>query len=264
MSLSCHRFLPRALLASVLFLMSAVPQAAPAPAAAPEPVATELRARLAGGAPESVAGEVLRERALVARFYATRAGKPAWIDTAEGRYRALDALLAAVAKAPEDGLDADDYHRTPLAAALEAVRRGRTDTAALATLDVLATDAWLALAHDLLSGRLDPQQLDKDWTLRPRNRDLVAALNEALAGRRDVAGELAPWPGHFPLELDHSGDSLNDILVRGQSVSEHLAAGLWDEAEAYVLERFGAELSESTRRVIARSSAASSASDAAG
>ena len=72
----------------------------------------------------------------------------------------------------------------------------------------------------------------------------------------DVAGELAPWPGHFPLELDHTEDGLNDILVRGQSVSEHLAAGLWEEAESYVQQRFGAELSESTRRVIARMDAA--------
>lgn len=72
----------------------------------------------------------------------------------------------------------------------------------------------------------------------------------------DVIGDLAPWPGHFPLELDHSDDHLNDILVRGQSVSEYLAAGLWEEAEAYVQERFGAELSESTLRVIARMDAA--------
>ncbi len=72
----------------------------------------------------------------------------------------------------------------------------------------------------------------------------------------DVVGELSPWPGHFPLELDHSEDSLNDILVRGQSVSEHLAAGLWEEAEAYVQERFSAEVPESTRRIVARMDAA--------
>jgi hypothetical protein len=72
----------------------------------------------------------------------------------------------------------------------------------------------------------------------------------------DVIGELAQWPGHFPLELDHTEDGLNDIMVRGVSVSEHLAAGLWDEAESYIKERFGAEMFESTRRVIARMDAA--------
>jgi len=72
----------------------------------------------------------------------------------------------------------------------------------------------------------------------------------------DVIGELRPWPGHFPLELDHTDTFLHDILVRGQSVSEHLAAGLWEEAEAYALYRFAPELSESTKRVIARMDAA--------
>ena len=54
----------------------------------------------------------------------------------------------------------------------------------------------------------------------------------------EVIGTLIPWPGHYPLELDHTDNSLNDILVRGTSISEHLAAGLWEEAEAYIKERF--------------------------
>ena len=54
----------------------------------------------------------------------------------------------------------------------------------------------------------------------------------------EVIGTLIPWPGHFPLELDHTDTTLNDILVRGTSISEYLAAGLWEEAEAYIKERF--------------------------
>ena len=68
----------------------------------------------------------------------------------------------------------------------------------------------------------------------------------------DVVGELVPWPGHYPLDLDHSGDFLNDILVRGVSVSEHLAAGLWEEAEAYTQERYGEPASDSETRTIKR------------
>lgn len=83
---------------------------------------------------------------------------------------------------------------------------------------------------------------------------LDAVRNPQFKG--DVVGELAPWPGHFPLELDHSEGYLNDIFVRGTSVSEHLAAGLWEEAEAYVQERFEPELSAGTRRTIARMDAA--------
>ena len=72
----------------------------------------------------------------------------------------------------------------------------------------------------------------------------------------DVVGELHPWAGHFPLELDQSNGCLYDIMVRGASVSGFLAPGLWDEAESYVQERFTPELSESTKRVIARMDAA--------
>lgn len=204
---SFHRCL-RALLLPVVLL---VPISVPAAPAATEPVAAELRTRLA--APDALAGEALRERPLLARFYAARAGKPAWSEP-----RLLDALLAAVDKSPEDGLDAGDYHRARLATAIDAARRGRLDATGLAALDVLATDAWLALAQDLLSGRLDPQQLDKDWTLRQRSRDLVAALNEALANRR-IGESLAALAPAYPEYAQ---------LRRGLAeLRRQLAAGGW-------------------------------------
>ena len=72
----------------------------------------------------------------------------------------------------------------------------------------------------------------------------------------DVLGELALWPGHFPLELDHTEGCLNDIFVRGVSVVEFLAAGLWEEAAEYAHERYGAEPSPGTRKRVARMDAA--------
>lgn len=60
----------------------------------------------------------------------------------------------------------------------------------------------------------------------------------------DVVGELHPWPDHYPLELDHSGSYLHDIMVRGESVSEHLASGMWGMAESYVKGRFSADTPE--------------------
>lgn len=83
---------------------------------------------------------------------------------------------------------------------------------------------------------------------------LDAMRNPKFKG--DVIGELHAWPGHFPLELDRSEDHLNDIMVRGVSVSEHLAAGLWEEAEAYLRERFSPEITDSVRKVVERMDAA--------
>jgi hypothetical protein len=112
--------------------------------------------------------------------------------------------------------------------------------------------------HGYQDSPLVRQLLQLAHELRERDNKTHAAITAVTDPKfkGDVVGELHPWRGHFPLELDHSDDHLNDILVRGQSVSEHLAAGLWEEAEAYCQERFGAEMSEITRRVIARMDAA--------
>jgi hypothetical protein len=83
---------------------------------------------------------------------------------------------------------------------------------------------------------------------------LHAVLSPTFKG--EVTGVLAEWPGHFPLELDHSEGSLNDILVRGTSVSEHLAPGLWEEAEAYAAQRYAPEPGPALRRTVARMDAA--------
>ncbi len=72
----------------------------------------------------------------------------------------------------------------------------------------------------------------------------------------DVVGELIPWPGHYPLELDHSGEFLNDILVRGVSVSEHLMGSLWDEALDYLEDCYAEPASDSETRTIKRMDAA--------
>ncbi len=84
---------------------------------------------------------------------------------------------------------------------------------------------------------------------------LDAVRNPQFKG--DVVGELVSWPGRFPLELDHSDGTLHDILVRGASVSDHLASGLWAQAEAEVMAMFCyGEQSESQKAKVARMDAA--------
>lgn len=46
--------------------------------------------------------------------------------------------------------------------------------------DELATDAYLTLAAHLLSGRLDPVDIEPDWTAPRRGLDLAACLQGAL------------------------------------------------------------------------------------
>jgi hypothetical protein len=81
-----------------------------------------------------------------------------------------------------------------------------------------------------------------------------AALQTVLSPtfKGDVKGELASWPGMHPLELDHTNGKLSDIMVRGVSVSEHLAPNIWNAAEAYVSERYGPETTPRETRLIQR------------
>lgn len=163
------------------------------------PVAVELRGRLQAA---SVADDDLRSRPLVARFYGVRAWRPAWTD-AQGRPgAAVDALYGAVARAGDEGLRPADYHRAALRKLLDGGHGGALGAAQVAELELLATDAYLTYGRHLLGGRLDPQGIDKDWTLKGRSRDLVAVLQQALAQQRvaESLAELAPaYPGYARL-----------------------------------------------------------------
>ncbi len=94
----------------------------------------------------------------VKTFYARRNFAPAWNDTHAA------ALLRAIEHADDDGLSPDEYIRP--------WNEGR---------DVLLTDAFLTYATHLARGRVDPETLDRVWCIEPRQIDLPAVLEAALA-----------------------------------------------------------------------------------
>jgi murein L,D-transpeptidase YcbB/YkuD len=104
------------------------------------------------------------------RFYDARGNRLAW--TGRRETADYDALVDAVRRAADHGLDPADYSL----AVLEAGQPRRADR----MLDETATRAWLDLAHDLARGRLDPRRIERGWTLPQRDIDLAAALTEAL------------------------------------------------------------------------------------
>ncbi len=113
----------------------------------------------------------------VRRFYELRGFEPAW--TGPGCHAALQSLVGAIGNSESHGLQAHDYHLDGL------IGSGRCD----ATRELLATDAWLALAAHLHAGRVDPQTVEPDWTATRPSIDAVALLEQALA-EGDVAGAL--------------------------------------------------------------------------
>lgn len=182
------RIAPAACLIALVLGLAActrgAPPLAPRPAHEPAPVAqveeavadpSRLAAALAAfqGEPP-IAGARLHDVDAVRRFYRARDFQPAW--TGAGCARALAALAVAIDDAASHGLAPADYHRDALAAPGPCAE----------DREILAADAWLALAAHLHAGRIDPATVEPDWRATRPAIDAVARLEAALRAGRVV------------------------------------------------------------------------------
>ncbi|HEX9611728.1 MAG TPA: L,D-transpeptidase family protein [Gemmatimonadales bacterium] len=112
---------------------------------------------------------------VVARFYAARQYRTAWVDGPGQVRRALEAL-DVVGRSAEDGLDPGRYAPD---AVREVLARAGDGTESLATVDVRLSELVLAYARDLALGQVDPAAIDSLW--RSGNSfDVVAAVAAAV------------------------------------------------------------------------------------
>jgi murein L,D-transpeptidase YcbB/YkuD len=183
----------------------------------------------------SANAEPLRARATLQRFYETRNGALAW--TGPANTTAYRELVEAIRAADRHGLDPADYHLAELA-------NGNPETGAL-RLDQTATDAYLALAAHLLSGRLDPLTVEPNWTAAKRGRDLAAYLEGSLGNGaiRESLDALAPTQsGYADLQI---------ALARYRKIDE---GGGWpkvDEGKAIALGDRGQRVVQLRKRLAA-------------
>lgn len=164
----------------------------------------------------AIGGRPLHHAAQVRRFYAERRGAAAWTQEAgaSGKATVLADILAA---ADQEGLVPTDYH---LAAIL--ARLGSADPGRLAELDILLTDAVMAYAVDLRSGRVVPRSISADLAVDPPKMDALR-VGRAAAAAADVRAFLAAFAPPHP---DYAG------LRQGLADLRALAAagGGWPEA----------------------------------
>jgi murein L,D-transpeptidase YcbB/YkuD len=125
---------------------------------------------------------VLRTLDAMLPFYAQRGYQPAWLDANGKPLPAATALIEALGEADRDGLRPSDYQRTGLQKRIMALQQNNDalDIAQLTDFDLLFTDAFLSYGSHLLSGRLSPRAVDRDWEIKPRSRDLATVLQQAL------------------------------------------------------------------------------------
>jgi len=159
--------------------------------------------------PAAIRDEKERKRAWAEMrlFYEQRKFQPAWL-TAQGPRPQTQELLKAIDASATEGLDPRRYQKERLASLLQEVENTKSydDPAAqrlLAYTDMHLTYTFLTLAAHLATGRQQPETLRIDWYTKPRNVDLDARLEKALAEKGNLDDALRtlrpPEDGYRPL-----------------------------------------------------------------
>lgn len=136
--------------------------------------------------------EVVPLRDLTLEVYERRGFLPLWTD------RAAESLLRAIGSVCEDGLDPEGYHLSALAG-LAGTGGGRPEARGVAELDLLRTDAFVRVTHDLRFGKVTPRgpanDADSPWAFG--GPDAVAAVLAVVASGRVREAVVAQRPRHW-------------------------------------------------------------------
>lgn len=91
-----------------------------------------------------------------------------------------EGLVMAITTAHADAIDTDRYDPDALQQALRTVRNGRLGAEELAQADVTLAAAYFQFADDLLTGQMDPRQVNPDWRIDPRGMNVDSILVRTL------------------------------------------------------------------------------------
>jgi murein L,D-transpeptidase YcbB/YkuD len=178
----------------------------------------------------TVDGLALRSVESTIRFYAQRHYRAGWLNADGSPSAATEALLQALAVAEQEGLHSADYRPSELRKRLKAIEQqgSAAGDSSLAEFDLLFTDTFLTYGSHLLAGRLPPRQVDPEWAIKPRSRDLAAVLQEALDTSTVLESLLALRPqGKGYVQLREVLSKYRGIAAAGgwPKVAAGLAAG---------------------------------------
>lgn len=147
------RILPGAMLALALWAPTQAPGAA-GPVSASIEQQIPLMFANAGDNPGSTSDTLLRA------LYDHRGYTAAWTNPAS-----VQQLVDAIESSIQDGLNPSDYHQETILQLRAQQLSGNINTRRSADLDLLLTDSLLRLVRHLSSGRLDPRELDPEWSI---------------------------------------------------------------------------------------------------
>ncbi|HQI80054.1 MAG TPA: L,D-transpeptidase family protein [Deltaproteobacteria bacterium] len=144
-------------------------------------VAALIQVKLGSSPPEgglAVGACQISSALVLSELYQRRGYRPIWLDPAW-----VEQLLSAIEETYAEGLDPRAYHVEEIRSLQEEILSGLfPDAATTAALDILLTDAFILLAHDLSCGREDPVTHHPQWNLKQqvRGSDPILFLEDAL------------------------------------------------------------------------------------
>ena len=186
-------------------------------AGAKDPTPDELRQALVRQL--RVAPGTVPSRETINDFYAQHGHRLIWSDGSGKAAPATTTLLEALRRAEDHGLNPAEYASERLDALAKQIGEGGSDERAAATLadfDLLLTTAFFRYASDVSTGRVHPDEVQKDWHTNPPELDLAKALDEALA-RNNLATLLESLPPPHPgyARLRQSLRNLREVEAAG-------------------------------------------------
>jgi len=145
-----------------------------------------LRARVEALADEPRIDEVaVADPWFLIRMYERRQFSPAWESDAKRQ-----ALLRALERSADHGLDPDDYHIELLRAHVEGTH-GEDPRAAAIHFELLASDALARFAFHLRFGKVNPEALEPSWNFsRTLEGTNPIAVFQRLIDAADIAAEV--------------------------------------------------------------------------
>ncbi len=152
----------------------------------------EIRSKLEADSEEllTVTDVSLKSSPEIREFYKNRDYMEAW--SANGKLTNLaEDMIAGIKEVKYDGLNPNDYHLETIETLWASVSKNRKSTDGLVAIDLLLTDSFFRLSHDLDVGKIDPTDLKSEWEL-PLDTPKVSYLEllESSLQKRSIRSAL--------------------------------------------------------------------------
>lgn len=150
---------------------------------------------------------------LVYQFYASRKFKPLWFDSA-GKSLQADTMLKTIKQSRYQGLLASDFHL----AEFKSLQDSMQTLPVLARMDVLYTDAFLLMLHQVKYGRISKHHMPDSIQINLLNElESKQALLPLLESQEPCAFQYRNLKKAMALVINETPDSVRFKLLEGES-----------------------------------------------